>query len=335
MWKSHFDASAVFAMMAFVACSGCTVAPADSGDAGTTPVATGPKCSPTVTKLASPFDLAGSVGISGVSAPSFAVNGTDVYFALGDQQTGAVLSVPIRGGPVRRVAPIVGGTGWAPNSNLVLTVTMLATTSTFPFDLATDGKNVFFSDVDGIDVVADTGGPVRSVVADTRVAGGLWADEMVVAGSDLLVAGRNDAGTGGAIYRVPMAGGSLTTVATSPWNVSHPVLCGQDVCWWNSVGPAPTSVAQGLPGGNIMQQVPGGTAVVLLQGLTLPVDLFADGKNFYLSVSGDASQGEAAVIPADGSQPIYPAFDGGQYVAIDDECLYSSSAVGIFSVQKP
>jgi hypothetical protein len=313
------QARAVYVVSLATALAGCGGSPASTpspvGDtappAGDGASASSPKCSTAVTKLVDLSALAGGAGVSSVGAPSFAVNDTDVYFAFGDQQTGGVYSVPIRGGAATRVAPIAGGTGWSPNSNLVLTgtrvvfvqgtsqsaqiasvplsggaVTVLATTQAYPFDLTTDGQDVFYSDVDGIHAVADSGGPERTVVADARVAGGIGADEMIVSGSDLLIAGVNDAGTGGAIYRVPTAGGSLSTVATSVWFVGHPVLCGPDVCWWNALGPPPTGSQDGLPSGNILEQPASGPATTLLQGLTSRCRSDPDAETPGISVDG-------------------------------------------------
>ena len=181
--RNRFAHLAVPALLAVLGCGGSAATTSDAGSPSTAQTPVGSKCAATPTLLLHASDLSlPDSGASGISAGmNLAVNATDLYVGVTyGYASGAVLRVPIRGGSVTEVAPVVGAeqallvTGdslvfaqshGAPNdwTGDVVRVslqdgsrTALASAGILPATifgpngiLATDGKDVYFAAQEG------------------------------------------------------------------------------------------------------------------------------------------------------------------------------------------
>jgi len=217
----------VLAALLLAACNGGettgTATGATPATGATSP--SGSKCGSTPAQLVDFNTLAKEAGASGIGAMQLAVDATSVYFVFG----GALRSVPIRGGAVSLMRPLLPDVGQncdaivtptsvvlhhvssdGTNNEQVFSVpisggqdTILATSSDFVRGLATDGHDVYFVDSVGLKSVAATGGNVQ-VLSDQI---GPEPTGLAVVGSNLVVT------AGNAVVSVPIGGGPLTTLA--------------------------------------------------------------------------------------------------------------------------
>jgi hypothetical protein len=284
-----------------------------------------------------------------------AVSSTDLYYAVSGQggavlgDWGAVMRVPLRGsGTPVTVASFVGSeqalllvgdslvfaqappdpTGGATGAVVRVGLNggdsqVLASASIVPATifgpngiLASDGQNVYFAAQDGTKRVALTGGPVQTMTTYTGA--------IALVGTNLIVA---DAAAGG-VFGVPLAGGTITALATNLPGSLGPVLgCGQSICW-------ASATQEGLGGsGNLMRLDPSGALVSLSQDFFVGYRVLFDGTNFFATLLADASPGTALEVPAAGGAPVTLGLYSG--IAIDDDCVYLGSVItGISSVPK-
>jgi hypothetical protein len=124
----------------------------------------------------------------------------------------------------------------------------------------------------------------------------------------------------GTVSSVPADGGQISVLATDPNGAIHPVRCGETLCWMS--GPPLNA--------RLRQLERDGSVTTLAGDLSQPHDLVFDGTSFFVSTGG----GGLALyrIPATGGQPvlIHGAANLSS-LALDDACLYWSSATGIYS----
>jgi len=330
--------------IAATSCGGSVASsPADGG------IPEGPKCTATLTQLIDARDLwppdAGGVS----AAMDLAVSDTDLYAALSYGQDGALLRVPMRGGPAVVMAPIQGEevgllvTGdnvvFVQANQRVLAwdivrmglqggpITVLASVSAdavldpLPSPLlATDGQNVYFAAPDGTKSVPLAGGAVQTLTTHT---GGV-----AVVGSNVVIADT----AAESVFSVPTVGGTETILAANLTGDLGPIVsCGAAVCWVSAV---PVGASQ-QGTGQLVQLGPTGAPVTLSQGpgLYAMYGLLFDGAEFFATAIGDASPGSVERIAGTGGTPTYLGTGSG--VAVDDECLYTGDPVsGVYSVAK-
>ncbi|HEX3345791.1 MAG TPA: hypothetical protein VHS09_14505, partial [Polyangiaceae bacterium] len=217
-------------LVTLIACGGsvATSGPSSASDGG----ATGPKCTASPTLLVDGSALlssdAGNVGIS--VAMDLAVSDEDLFVAVtyGDDQ-GALLRVPIRGGPAALLTPIAGeeigllvtgdsvvfvqahapsGGAYSGDVRIALQggdTTVLASASLGAAAsprpngmIVTDGQNVYFAAKDGTLSVPLAGGAVKTLTTHTGA--------LAVVGSSVVVADTAAEG----VFSVPIAGGPET-----------------------------------------------------------------------------------------------------------------------------
>jgi hypothetical protein len=329
--------------------------PNDAGSAPAEPLeaATGPKCGPTPTQLidASALEAPGTVGTS--VAMDLAAGATDLYVAINYAPGGALVRVPIRGGPVKNVASITGTeralsltsdsaifvqtvpdadggytgqvvrVGLEGGPTVVLASAPMVEASILgPAGiLATDGKDVYFAAQNGTWTVPVTGGSPHILTSHTGA--------LALVGSNVLVADTSDE----AIFSVPTTGGPAGVRVSNLSGGLGPVLsCGVNLCWGSVLPPEAGSYAYPGPGSALMQLDPAG-AVTTLENVGPIYRLAFDGTNFF--VASAAGLGELARVPADGGPGGGP-IGVGTGLAIDDECLYVGDVTGygVYSVAR-
>ncbi len=291
----------------------------------------GPKCGSTPAQLVDFNALATQVGASSIGAMQLAVDATSVYFVFGS----ALRRVPIRGGPVSSMQPLLPDVGQncdpiaTPTSVLlhhvvgdgtneqVLSVpiqdgkdTVLATSSGFVRGLATDGHDVYFVDSVGLKSVSVTGGSVQ-LLSDQI---GPEPTGLAVIGSNLVVT------AGAAVLSVPIQGGPPTALGGQQPNAEFPMACGQDTCWWT--GPA---VGLGPAGSGYIARLASGS-VTTIAAPESPWSLAFDGSNFFETVGCDLCTGTLVRISPSGAPPV--AMTSAGFVAVDEQCAYFSVVFG-------
>jgi hypothetical protein len=312
----------------------------------------GPKCTPTETLLvaATSYLPPADAGPGSVGAPSIAVNGTDLYYAVTltnlaaspvGASSGFVAHVPIRGGAPRVVAALTGGgasgsQGLALSSTSVVFVeasdlagdgggavvsaplaggrpTILATTVGPPVAIVADSRNAYFVDRDGLKGVSLAGGPVFSIAKQTPLT-------LAVVGPNLVLADF----FGGNVYQIPTTGGGLSVLATQQ-SPLYPTACAPGLCWLNAE----------LQSGEIVRLSDAGAPTILAKSgvLNEPHGLAFDGTSFF--VTSGAAIGYLTKVPGAGGAVTQIAMGGGiTSVAVDESCVYWSSFAGIFSISK-
>jgi hypothetical protein len=282
-------------------------------------------------------------------------NASDLYYVISVLQNngndlspylaGTVMRVPLGGGQPTQVASgflfqkpvltpknvILGELNAFPNNDndAIVSVPLAGgsptTIVTLPGSLlarpVTDGTYVYFVDLSGIEAV-----PLASDSADGGVMN-LTAEspnDVAVIGQRLLFVMAQ-----GAVDSVPLPPASnspITTLGTGAPGPADLMPCGSDACWLGE-------------GANALMSIPptGGPIAVmpLPSALAHPLNVAFDGADFYI-VSGESDttqqlgrmtgDGNASVILAS-----MPAGGGGS-VAVDDECVYWSNSLGIFSL---
>jgi len=247
---------------------------------------------------------AGGVPEPVVSSPlpvALALTSTLVVFTDdGPGTTPGVFTVPLDGGTASRIATTVPPT--APH-------------------IVTDGKEAFFSDVEGAKAVSLSGGTVRMLTG----AGG----DVGIAGANLVVTDYD----GGTVVEVPLDGsGSAATVASGQAYPGSPISCGAGVCWVDNV--SGTCDIPSAFNAQVMRLGPDGgvPSIVASQCYTRnPVgSVVSDGTDVFLVASNmvlatPVAGGDTRMIA---SLPVY-------WAAVDSCCLYTSGVLGIQGVPKP
>jgi hypothetical protein len=295
-------------------------------------------CGDTPVRLVDYIDDIPDAGRSAVQVPTIGVSGDDLFYALNwhtplgatEGPGGYLMRVSLMGGDPVRVAVIAGG-GSAGGQGLAVTPTAaifsearqgegaivsvpaaggapttLASTAGLASAVVADEGNVYFVDDEGTKRVSRAGGDVRTLTSRRP-------DSMMVDGATLYLA---EYEPGGGVFSVPVEGGPVTQLATHAHGMIHPVRCAENVCWMT--GP--------LLGSTLEQIDPEGHVTVLATGLTQPHGLVFDGQRFFVSTG----RGSLQRIPAAGGEPV--AIHGDSLLsslAVDDTCLYWSSASGI------
>jgi hypothetical protein len=324
----------VLGALLLAACTGSendgTATDAMSASAPSAP--SGPKCGSTPTQLVDFNTLATEVGASSIGAMQLAVDATSVYFVFGS----ALMRVPIRGGPVSTMQPLLPDVGQncdpiATRTSVllhhvvgdgtneqVLSVpiqggkdTILATSGGFVRGLATDGLDVYFVDSVGLKSVAVTGGSVQ-LLSD---AIGPEPTGLAVVGSNLVVT------AGGTVIAVPIRGGLPTMLAPPQPNAEFPMACGRDTCWWTGAPPS----AMGPTGPGYIARLRAGS-VTTISAPVYPWSIAFDGSNFFETVGCDLCSGTLLRISPSGTPPVTMTSAG--FVAVDDECAYVSVVEG-------
>ena len=321
---------------------GSSETPADAGasqDSGTID-AGGPRCASTPTKLVDLNALA-DAGFATLANPFLAVNATDLYYNLDDPSgatSGSIMRVPLRGGAPSVVAttphPValtitptsvvfVDSSGTLDSVPLAGgTPTKLASVNGQPAQVVqADDHNVYFADADGVKSVPLGGGAPKVLTS----VPGLFH----LVGQDIVVAEFES----GNVVRVPTSGGATTTIATDQPSPLYPLPCGSDTCWLDNGSQGP-QIDAGVPP-SLERLGSGGTPSTIVQTgiLAYPHGLSFDGSHFF--TTNGFGIGILNRTPTDGGTPLsIVEMPGAGGVTTDDECVYWSNFLGIYSLSK-
>jgi hypothetical protein len=307
---------------------------ADAGATSPTPQAE-PACSATPKQLLDFNVLARDLGASPSPEVSpLAVLGSSVYFVFDKASMGGgtLLSLPLQGGAytalrngiaVLRIIddPVATPTAVVlhefpndvTNDEEILAVSQpsgaprILTTSNGPVSgITANDSNVYFVDHDGLKSVPLAGGRAQllsDAISDVTASG------LAVVGSNIVATTvAPDLTSSGALYEVPLGGGSPTMLPTGQPSNFFPMACGSDVCW--AMGP---DLGRG-PG--FIARLSGG-AVTTISAATVPGSLSFDGTSFYATVGPD---GSLVRIPASGGPAVTMA--GAYTAAVAGDCVY-------------
>ena len=306
-----------------------------TGSGGST---AGPPCGPTPTQLVDFNTLATALGAGGISATQLAVDDSFVYFVFG----GALVRAPVQGGSFstllafgpqvgQRFDPVATSTAvvfhhvtaGSSNDEDIVSVrktggapTTLAVSSGSVLALAANDSKVYFVDQCGLESVPTSGGPVHVLSAAISGVTGL-----ALAGSNVVVT-TSDPAASGAVYAVPVDGGSPTALATQQPNASVPLACGPDICWWTGADYSPS---QGALGPGFIARLSGGN-VTTVSAPVYPWSLSFDGTDFFETVGCDVCPGSLVRIPSSGAAAVTMATAG--FAAVAGGCVYFSAALG-------
>jgi hypothetical protein len=288
-----------------------------------------------------------------VIALDLVANASDLYYVISVLENNGPLFSPYLPGSVMRV-PLSGGQPIMVASGALLRRPLLTATSVIlaemmssgeaivslpvdgstPTTLATydppslagpvtDGNYVYFSDLDGIEAVPlATGSAGATVVTLSSDA----PNELAVFGQRLIYL--LPQGAVDSIPLPPAANSPVTTLGTGASGPADLMPCGTDACW---LGEGADAIMRIAPTG-------GAISVILLPAdLARPLSVAFDGADFYI-VGGEFGTTERlGRMATDGSSSVIlatmPAGGGGS-VAVDDQCVYWSNALGIFSLAK-
>jgi hypothetical protein len=323
---------------------------ADSTGTGDGSGPSGPKCASTPTQLVNLATLAAETGANYFTGLALAVDATHLYFVY----DGALMSVPLGGGPVATVARLpnnLGGPPIATSGRVVLpdpaateagedyrilsvpvaggSVLTLASLPTAVSGLGVDGQTVYFIDQEGTKSVPLVGGTVG--VITTQVTSASASGPIAIVGGNLIVATRQQTVDGGAIESIPVDGGSPAAIATGQPNAAYPLACGADICWWT--GPTPFGVAGTSGAGNVARLQADGGIMTVPGAPYIPSSFLFDGTNFFETVLLEGLGGPLLRIPASGD-PVVTIANEASHVAVDDTCVYYSTISGIYSLVK-
>jgi hypothetical protein len=138
----------------------------------------------------------------------------------------------------------------------------------------------------------------------------------------------------GSVESIPLppgAAGMVTTLATGlPPGAEALMSCGSNACW--------------LAGDSALEELsptggPTTTIATLTGALASVLNVVFDGTSFFVVGDTDypATTDNIEIIPGNGGSPVVvvstPSLGAGA-IAVDDECVYWSSAKGIFSLAK-
>jgi hypothetical protein len=310
----------------------------------------GPKCGSSPSQIVDFNVLSKQMNGAALSTTHFAVDGTNVYFVFNS----VLMSVPIRGGPVRTLAQLASDpdeilvtpshivlpvrTGNELNETLLSIsvagggVITLASSSNVFSGVAVDDTNVYFIDGEGTKSVPLGGGDVRLITSNVTASN--ITGQAVVIGSDLIVSCCTQPGvvgsTEGNILSIPLDGGMVETLAMGQPNASFPLACGADICWWTAQTPFGVAGTQG-PGFAARLAPDGG--LTTLPNAPFPAWSFTfDGTAFFETVGCDLCSGSLIRIPLSGGAPV--PMTAANFVAVDDQCAYYDDLFGIYKVDK-
>ncbi len=297
----------------------------------------GPPCGPTPTQLVDFNTLATALGAEGIGATQLAVDDSSVYFVFG----GALVRVPVQGGSFSTLlafGPQVGQsfdpvatstavvfhhvTAGSSNDEDIVSVpktggapTTLALSSGSVLALTANDSKVYFVDQGGLESMPTSGGPVQVLSAAISGVTGL-----TIAGSNVVVT-TSDPAASGAVYAVPIEGGSPTMIAMQQQSASFPMACGSDVCWWTGAPPS----AMGPTGPGFIARL-SGSNVNTISAPVYPWSLSFDGTDFFETVGCDVCPGSLVRIPSSGAAAVTMATAG--FAAVAGACVYFSAALG-------
>ena len=293
-----------------------------------------------------------------VVALELVANASDLYYVISAAENngnlfspilaGSVLRVPLRGGQPTLVASgfmflkpvltatsvILGEDNTFPNddNNAIVSIPLEGGAPTTIVTLAndslgtgpvTDGTYVYFADQSGIQAVPLAGG---STSADILTLTSGIVNSIGVFGQRLLFFLPQ-----GAVESVdlpPVSNSPVTTLGTGPAGPTDVMPCGTDACW---LGEEADAMMRMAPMGGPIAVMP------LPAALARPLNVAFDGSDFYIMGGESGTTERLGRMAADGSSFAILATmssTGGGSVAVDDECVYWSNALGIFSLAK-
>jgi hypothetical protein len=260
----------------------------------------------------------GYAGVTGI-----AVDDAYVYFGAYGDAGGAVMKVPIGGGPASAIAP-----GQA-----------------VPEGVAIDANNVYwvnlpldagaFTATVTLNQVGKSGGPITQLASDgmSSTIGSPWAvasdgtNVYFTTGVIIDSNGVQQLGSG-TVQQVPVGGGTATTIAQ---NLSGPYAVAEDSTsvYWSTFAYGESNTGQILkaPKGGFTD---GGTPQALVYGVTAPGPLVVDDGQVFFSTLSTPTRIYAVPVVGDVSQvgtSLYP-LNGNLYawgVAADSANVYFSS----------
>jgi hypothetical protein len=264
---------------------------------------------------------------------------------------GSVMSVPIAGGTPSRVADVVGyesglaatteGVVFAENDSEAMGArgrvvlispdgrrTLLTTTTGWSTIPLVSGDYVYFADDEGTKRVPLKRGATELL---TQTGGAL-----AVLDSNLIIGG--DAG----LYRLPLSGGPLTTLASADGGAEAPTPCGNAICWIgddHELCDAGDLCLEGTPcEGTLMRTfLDGGTEPSLTtQGLCGLLQLEYDDGDFLMVAGGPAGPPAMSIVDGKGAYVGGPSniLGTGAFTLAGDCLYYGMEGVGIYAVSK-
>jgi len=321
------------------------------------------RCGPTPRLLVSAASYwQGDAGSGTASVVGMALDGSDLYFSVEIGSTppgaafppGALMHVSAQGGPVTQLAdgyefqmPIVtptsiiigvldgsallGGILSVPRNGGAATPIIWFDDELFFTPPVTDGTSFYFVDNAGVQSVPLAAGAALASV--TQVATG-QPDGLAVFGQRLLLLER-----GSTIKEIPIGPsgpGAEAVLGSGPAGDLQGSLihCGANACWLTSDGTGDDAVQQIDPTSGAAS-----TLVSVSGGTGYPYFFAFDGTNFFvLAVSGSAPSTAAIErIPPQGGAPVTvanlpPSYYNTGGFAVDDSCVYFTTAAGIYSL---
>ena len=292
-----------------------------------------------------------------VVALELVANASDLYYVISAAENNGPLFSPILAGSVLRV-PLGGGQPTLVASGFTFQRPVLTTTSvilgernaypnnysdaivsipldggapttivTLPDSLlagpVTDGTYVYFTDQGGIEAVPLASGSTSP--APVTLASSLSAAIGVFGQRLLFFLPQGDVDS---VSLPPESNCPVTTLGTSAAGPADVMPCGSDACW---LGEGAEALMRIDPAGGPIAVMP------LPSDLASPSNVVFDGVDFYIIDGEFGTTERLGRMSADGSASVIlatmPAGGGGS-VAVDDECIYWSNALGIFSLAK-
>ena len=309
---------------------------------------------------ASTFPVPADTGKALVTAGALVANASDLYYVIsafgchGQQGgcwslAGSVLRVPLRGGQPTLVAsgfifhkPVLTETSvilGEDNASVIddssaivsipieggapTTIVTLANNDSLTTGPVTDGTYVYFADQSGIEAVPLAGGSTSP--APVTLAPSLSAAIGVFGQRLLFFLPQGDVDS---VSLPPESNSPVTTLGTSAAGPTDVMPCGADACW---LGEGAEAMMRIDPAGGPIAVMP------LPSDLARPLNVVFDGADFYIIDGGSGTTERLGRMAADGSASVILATmpaDGGGSVAVDDECVYWSNSLGIFSLAK-
>lgn len=309
-----------------------------------------PSCGATPRTLLTADELVGDArAIS--AAMDLAVDGEYLFVAVNYDDGGAILRVPLAGGPSERLARLDGmeqalllvgddlvfsevayEDSGEPSARVARIsrdggpIETLASAAIEPANivdpfrgLSSDDGYLYFAATDGAMRVSLSGGEVERVSEHTG--------SLTLIDDDLWIAD----GNAGELVRVPAAGGVAITLTTELSGDLGPITsCGDATCWASSVPGECCAVRNGT----ITRLEPDGTEHVFPdEGMLGAVSrLIYDDGDLLFAEGGDASSGSIGRVSAEGETTFLGSGSG---LAIDADCVYMGDVLsGVTTVTK-
>jgi hypothetical protein len=355
MGRSFRRGAAIAAVVAGAGCGGQALTAAGESAVASDQAPADGRCdlTPRLLVAASTYPVPQNAGPVKVDAWGLTVSGADLYYETYAIETssragiflaGALLHVPVGGGlPAELATNYVLGTfivsdtsliverdnAW-PNMNADDVVSIPRAggdpTSLFTFDVndvplagpVTDGTFVYVSSATSVRAISlASPAQVTTVAMPQEAASGI----AVLNGHLVMTFPQGDVKS----LPVPLVANAAPTLVASglPAGPGNVMRCGESVCW--------------IAGGAIEKLDPLGGSVKTVATLGGFFGAAFDGTSFFIVGSSSADEQNHVLerLPAAGGKPtVLGTFHGGGALAVDDECLYWSSAQGIFSRAK-